>query len=78
MMPFQSPILVTWLNGHRTYVLWRGRGAVPGASGACRGHTASGPPPDAFPPLFLLLGMIKSGMVVRRAIKVDKRATQHH
>lgn len=51
---------------------------MPGASGACRGHTASGPPPDAFPPLFLLLGMIKSGMVVRRAIKVDKRATQHH
>lgn len=49
MMPSQDPVLVrTRLNGHRTDV--RG-GALPGASGACRGHTASGPPPDAFPPV---------------------------
>lgn len=48
---------------------------MPGASGACRGHTASGPPPDALPPWYL--GMINPAWC-RHVIKLDKTATQHH
>lgn len=58
--------LVTW-SSYLYLHAWRG--TLPGASGACRGHTASGSPPDASPdspPLPVGGGfgeMIKSGMV---------------